>query len=89
MLQILRCQSRSEAGVEGLEENRDDLFSALALSLRLDERPRAAWITEFCQQLPELSFAEARLLGGLPLRNELFVGFVQYHQPVALSLCHP
>ena len=47
-----------------------------------------AFAAELGQQPSELSFAEARLLGGLLLRNEFFVGFAQRHQPVALSLCH-
>ncbi len=34
-----------------------------------------------------MPFAEARLLGRLLLHNEFLVGFVQRHQPVALSLC--
>ena len=40
------------------------------------------------QQPPELPFAEADLLGGLLLGDEFLVGFLQRHQPVALSLCH-
>jgi len=49
----------------------------------------AALAAELRQQPPELPFAEADLLGGLLLGDQLFVGFVQRHQPLALSLCHP
>jgi hypothetical protein len=47
-----------------------------------------AFAAELGQQSPALPFAEADLLGGLLLGDQLFVGFLQRHQPVALSLCH-
>ena len=47
-----------------------------------------AFAAKLRQQPPQMPFAEARLLGGLLLRDEFFVCFAQRHQPVALSLCH-
>ena len=58
-----------------------------AAARRMDHGP-AASAAELRQQPPHLPFAEADLLDGLLLGDQLFAGFVQRHQPVALSLCH-
>ena len=95
LLEILRCQSRPEAGVDGLGEDRPGVFFRLGAELAVGRAaPRGmdhglvAFAAKFGQQPSQLPFAEACMPGGLLLRNEFFVGFVQRHQPVALSLCH-
>jgi len=96
LLEILRRQRRPKAGVEGLGEDREGLFFDLGADLAvggaaargMDHGP-VALAAELRQQPPHLPFAEADLLGGLLLGDQFLVGFVQRHQPVALSLCHP
>ena len=95
LLQILRRQGRPKVGVERFGENRGgslfhlgaDLAVGGAAARRMDYGP-VALAAELRQQPPHLPFAEADLLGGLLLGDQLLVGFVQRHQPVALSLCH-
>jgi len=95
LLEILRRQGRPEARVFGLGEDRNGLFFDLGADLavggaaaRVMDHGLVAFAAELRQQPPELPFAEADLLGGLLLSDQFLVGFVQRHQPVALSLCH-
>ena len=72
LLEILRRQRRSKAGVERFGENRDDLFFHLGADLAVGgaaPRPMnhgpVALAARLGQQPPQLPFAAADLLGGL------------------------
>ena len=81
LLKILRRQDRPEAGVFGPGEDRHGLFFDLGTDLavggaaarRMNYGP-VALAAELRQQPPALPFAEADLLGGLLLGDQLFVG---------------
>ena len=95
LLEILRRQGRPKAGVFGLGKDRDGLFFDLGTDLAVGAAAArgmddglVALAAELGQQPPQLPFAEAALLGGLLLSDQLLVGFLQRHQAVALSLCH-
>ena len=83
LLQILRRQGRPKVGVERFGENRGgslfhlgaDLAVGGAAARRMDYGP-VALAAELRQQPPHLPFAEADLLGGLLLGDQLLVGFV-------------
>ena len=82
LLEILRRQSRAKAGVDGLGEDCHSLFFRLGAKLAVGRAaPRCmdhglvAFAAKLGQQPPQMPFAEARLLGGLLLRNEFFVCF--------------
>ena len=80
LLEILRRQSRAKAGVDGLGEDCHGLFFRLGAELAVGRAaPRGmdhglvAFAAKLRQQPPQMPFAEARLLGGLLLRDEFFV----------------
>ena len=68
------------------------IFSSI---FRFDGFPRSPWTTALSprffsriQQPLHLPDAQPQFLGGLALRNQLLLGFLQRHQPVSIGLGH-
>jgi hypothetical protein len=93
--QVFRRQCRAEAAIhlaaQNLQRRLLDLFVQFAvgpLASQSMHQSSVAFALEPPQQPPNMPLALPDLLGGLPLRDQPLLGFLQCDQPVAVSLRH-